>query len=510
MKKTAFFLMLLTILSKIFGFFREVTLSFFYGASNISDAYLISTTIPRVIFGFVTAGIVAGFIPMYGNIFHKEGLKKAQMFTNNITNILLVLCTIIIFTSFSFTETIVSMFASGFDNETMKITVKFTRITLFALYFTMLVSIFTGYLQSNKNFVIPGLIGLPLNIIIIFSVIISSKTNIVFLPIGFLIAVVSQFLFMIYSIRKTGFKYRNNINFKDGNLKKMFLIALPIILGISVNQINILIDRTLASQIKTGGISALNYASTLNEFVQGIFVLSIITVLYPLISALAAKNKMNELKSHLSSAINGIFITVLPVSICTMLFSKEIVALLFGRGAFDLEAITMTSNALFYYSIGMIGFGIREVLSRVFYSMQDTKTPMINAIIGIVVNIVLNIYLSKIMGIGGLALATSIAGITTSLLMILSLKRKIGSFGIKRISISFVKIIFASSLMSIFSNKIFIFLTTFLNQNLSLLISILFGFFIYCIILYFMKIKDIENILLTVKKKFANNDSFIK
>src|SRR5690606_12151384 len=159
-------------------------------------------------------------------------------------------------------------------------------------------------------------------------------------------------------------------------IKNMLFLAIPVIIGSSVNQINKLVDRTLASQISIGGISALNYANTLNLFVQGVFVVSISTVMYPLISKMASKGNMDGLKKALAQAITGINLLVIPATVGSLFFAEPIVTLLFGRGAFDEQAIAMTSTAFFFYSIGMLGYGLREVLSRAFYSMQDTRTPM--------------------------------------------------------------------------------------------------------------------------------------
>jgi putative peptidoglycan lipid II flippase len=192
-------------------------------------------------------------------------------------------------------------------------------------------------------------------------------------------------------------------------MKEMILIALPVILGTAVNEINVLVDRTLASRITVGGISALNYAKRLNGFVQGLFVVSVTTVLYPMISKMAAEGNMKRLKAYLAEAVSMVNLLVIPATVGAMIFAREIVALLFGRGAFTIEAVAMTSSALFYYSIGMTAFGLKNVLTRGFYSLQDTRTPMINASIAVITNIVLNIILSRFLGIGGLALATSIS-----------------------------------------------------------------------------------------------------
>lgn len=497
--------MLLTIISKLFGFGREVTLSYFYGASNISDAYLISITIPSVIFGFVSAGLGGGYIPLYSKIIQNEGEIEANRFTSNLINILLVICTLIIFAGLLFTEQIVKLFASGFEDKTLILTVQFTRISLLAIYFTGLVEIFSRYLQIKGNYIIPALIGLPLNFFVILSIILSKNTNILLLALGFVIAVSSQIFLVIPYMKKSRFKYKGILDLKDKHLIKMVYIVLPIILGISVNEINVLVDRTIASQIAVGGISALNYANKLNRSVQGIFVLSIATVLYPVISKMAAEKNMTGLKRSLAEAITGTNLLVIPAAVGSMIFAVPIVSILFGRGAFDNQAIQMTSYALFFYSIGMVGFGLRDILSRAFYSMQDTKTPMINASIGMGLNIVLNIILSKYLGIGGLALATSIAAIFTTVLLFISLRKKIGPFGIKQISISFFKILFASLIMGGVAKLFHNFLTSILSDNFLLFISIGIGAVLYFVIIYFMKIDDVDVIIKAMKRKFGKN-----
>lgn len=507
MKKTALLIMILTILSKLLGLGRELTLSYFYGASHISDAYLISIVIPGVIFGFISAGLSAGYIPIYSQILNNEGESIANRFTSNLINISLLLSLIVVIFSFIFSNQIVKIFASGFEGESLKLAVDFTRITLFAILFTGIVSIFTGFLQINGNYMIPALIGFPLNFFIILSIALSLKINTKVMALGYVVAVAFQVLLMILFIKKNRFKYTFSIDLKDKYMKKMLYIALPIILGVSVNQINMLVDRTIASTIVVGGISALNYAERLNGFVQGIFVISISTALYPLISKMAAENNIKGLKIALSESITGINLLVLPATIGSMIFAVPIVSILFGRGAFDNNAVILTSSALFFYSIGMVGFGLREILSRAFYSLQDTKTPMINAAIGMLLNIVLNIILSSYMGIAGLALATSIAAIFTTGLMFVSLRNKIGPFGIKHIAISFLKILFASLSMGGISKLSYYYMTSTLNQSLSLIFAVLIGAISYCILINFMKIEDVDLIIGLIRKRFVKKAS---
>ena len=201
--------------------------------------------------------------------------------------------------------------------------------------------------------------------------------------------------------------------------------------------------------IAEGGISALNYANRITIFAQGIFVLSISAVLYPRISKLAVQNKITEMKKSLSSAVTGISLLMLPSAAGMIIFSQPIVRLLFKRGAFDDISLGLTASALTFYSIGIIGWGIGEVALRVYYALQDTKTPTILAAAGILLNIMLNVVLSSYMGIGGLALATSIASMFTAFLLLMGLRKKIGALGITQMLISFKKILIATLIMSI-------------------------------------------------------------
>ena len=504
MKQTALLLMVITVLSKILGFARELVLSYFYGASGITDAYLISITIPSVIFGFIGAGIATSYIPMYSKIEKIEGSKKANQYTNNLINILLILCTILFVVGTVFTVPLVKVFATGFGGETLDLAVKFTRISLSGIYFTGLIHVFNGFLQIKDNYIIPALIGIPMNFFTILFIILSVKGNPVLLAVGTVVAAASQLLLVLPFGYKKGYKYKPVFNVKDKHIKQMLYMALPVIIGVSVNQINILVDRTLASGIAQGGITALNYAHKINSFVQGIFVISITTVLYPMISKMAAEGNMDGLKKSISEAISSVNLLVIPTTIGAMIFAEPIVMLLFGRGKFDEKALAMTSVALFFYAVGMIGFGLREVVARAFYSMQDTKTPALNAAMAVVLNIILNIVLSRFMGIGGLALATSISAVFGVTTLLIKLRRKIGSFGMKNISVSFVKILGASLVMGLIAKLAFNGINAHVSQNLALIAAIGVGAMVYAVMIYFMKIEEVDVLIGAVKKKLGD------
>jgi len=501
MKKTAVLLMVITVLSKVFGFLRDITLSYFYGASSISDAYIISITISTVLFSLVITGISSGYIPLYKLIENDDGEKSARIFTNNVVNFVIIISTILIVFGLLFSDEIVKIFALGFDEETLKIAVLFTRIGLVGIYFTSLTQLFSGYLQLNGKFAVPAIIGFPFNFIIILSIIISAKTNIIVLAIGGVIAALVQLLFLTPTLYKLKYRYALNVQVRDENIKKMAFLVLPIAMGMSVDHINSMVDKTLASKIVEGGISALTYATRLNDFVIGIFVMSFITVLFPLISKMAANENTNELKKSLSEVLSSVMLLVVPASIGIMVLAEPIIKLLFGRGHFDEQAIYLTSQALFFYSIGMIGYGTREILIRAFYSLQDMKTPMYNASIAVILNIILNIILSAYMGIGGLALATSIAALFSTCLLFLSLRKKIGPLGLSKLGVTMSKVIVASGVMGSIVYLLNEYIWMYLDGVIKMGLVIIIGCSIYITIITLLKVEEAKIIKTFLRKK---------
>jgi putative peptidoglycan lipid II flippase len=509
MKKTALVIMIITVVSKALGFGREILLSYFYGASAVTDAYLVSLTIPGVIFSFIGVGIGTGFIPMFSRVKQRQGSEAAIRFTNNLTNVILVFCTTVLLGGVIFTKPIVRILASGFSGEILELTIRFTRISIFSIYFTSLIGIFSGYLRLSNSYLVPNLVGLPMNITIILSVLISSRTSVYVLLAGTLLARVAEFLFMVPFARRKGYRFLPVFDIRDDNLKAMVHIAMPVIFGTSINQVNKLVDRTLASGIAVGGISALNYAARLNGFVHGLFVMSISTVMYPMISKMASEQNLRGLKNTLSEAIAMINIMVIPATVGAIIFAEPIVDLLFGRGAFTPEAAAMSSSALRFYSIGMLAFGLREILSRAFYALQDTKTPMVNGAIAVGLNIVLNIILSRYLGIGGLALATSIAAIVATVLLLVTLRRKIGGFRLREITFSLGKMTIASVVMGIIASVAYGNLCKALSANLSLILAIGVGALTYLIIIYILRVPEVHRPLDAVKqilKKHSCNE----
>ena len=410
--KAAVGLMIVTILSKIIGFAREQVLSFVYGASMYTDIYFATMNIPNVIFAAIGAALSTTFIPLYCDINANLGEKKALKFTNNILTIVFIICIV----SFVFTEPLLKIFAFGFEGERLAIGVKFTRILIFSVVFIGISNVLTAYLQVKNNFTIPGLISFPQNIIVIISILLSAKYGPYALIWGTLIGISSQVIFQLPFAYKEGYRLKPHIDLKDTYLKKMLVLTGPVLVGVAVNQVNIMVDKNLASLLPEGSISALNFADRLNNFILALFITSIVAVVYPMLSKLSHEDNKEKFSEYVVKSSNSIILLVIPISIGAIVLSKPIVKLLFERGAFDASATLMTASALSMYSIGLVAYGLRDIINKVFYSLQDTKTPMINGAISMGLNIVLNLIFVKFMGHTGLALATSLSALICTLL----------------------------------------------------------------------------------------------
>ena len=316
-----------------------------------------------------------------------------------------------------------------FSGEKLDLAIDFTRIMIFGVMFIGLSNIMTSWLQINNEFTIPGMIGFPYNVIIISFILLSAITNPLLMVYGTLLAMFIQFLFQFPFAKKYGYKYEFYINLKDKYIKKMLYLLGPVFIGVLTSQLNTVIDRNLASTLEDGLITVLNSASRLNGFVITLFIATISSVLYPTLSKLSNDNNKEQFQKIVSKSINIVILLIVPISAGAIILSEPIVRFVFERGAFDSYATKMTSIALACYSVGMIGFALRDVIGKVFYSIQDTKTPMINGTISVIINIILNIILIRFLGHAGLALATSISALICIVLFFRSLSEKIGYFG---------------------------------------------------------------------------------
>ena len=485
-------LMVVIIIAKVIGMLRDVVLANYFGTSYISDAYLIASSVPTLLFYFIGHALSTAYIPMFNRVRQAQGKKCAEIYTDHLISAALLLCTVIAAVLLIWPNAVVKVFAVGFDDKTAAIAARFIRIGTSSIYLMTFVHVFGGYLQANGQFLVPAAISVPRNIVIILSIIIAAAIHIDILGWGLLFAYIAELLLLIPFVLKKGYCYKPIWNLKDTYMEETMYLILPILLGTCVGQVNKIVDRSLASTVTEGGVSALSYASILNTAVQEVLVTGIITVLFASCAELVVKDEHEQVKDKLKNTINTMLFLLIPASVGIILLAEPIVKVVLCRGAFDDASIRLTTGALRCYTVGLVFLAVRDTLVKVFYAYKDTKTTTVTSIIAILLNLILNFVFVRFIGTNGLALSTSLSAIFNSIALYIFLKKKIGNFGTKENLIVGLKSVISSVVMAcgvfIFSNLLH---KVIFNEFGLLVLLVFFGMCIYLLMSCLLKTSPI-------------------
>lgn len=503
--KATFIVMLVTLLSRILGMVRDVLVASNFGAGMYTDAYKAAVSIPDNLFTIIGLAISTVFIPMISKVKYEKGKEEMFKFANNIISILSVISVFLLILGLIFTKDLVGIVATGFDAERMDLAIKLTRISLVNLLFLSINVCFLSMLQVCEKFVLPSILGLFLNLPMIIYLVLFKDISILGLTVANVIGNALRVVVQIPSLYKEGYKIIPHINLKDKRIKTVLILVIPVIIGAGANSLNMIVDLNISSTLDVGSMSALDYAQKIIIFINTAITTSIVSVLYPVMS-----NKLNEgdnkgFLTYLCKSIVIISLLLIPIAFAIVLLNKEIITAFYGRNEFGQNAITLTSIALLGYSMQVPFLGVRDILNSSLFSMQKTKITTINGVIGVVVNIVLSIILSRKIGLLGVAIASTTASAITAILLFYSTKKIIGDIDISDMIKSLFKILMSSIIMIIVVK----FINEILNLNNPFIILIVDGiigslvFFVGCVTL---KIAELKEVLDMVFKKFKRKE----
>lgn len=488
------------LISRGVGFFRDILIMNSFGAKEYADAYKIATSIPETIFMLVGLAISTSFIPMLSHIKVKKGKDEMHRFANNIINILLFVSIIIFIIASFFPEEIVKALAPGFDAERIKIASDLTRITVFNLLFLSINACFTAMLQVHEDFIVPSILGLFFNLPMIIYLLLFKDFNIYGLTIANVIGNFARVVVQVPSLRKCGYKYKLFIDLKDERVKKMLILILPVVVGAGANSLNLVVDKNIASGLEVGSITTLDNAQQLITFVNTIITASISAVVYPILANRRSEGNHSEFLSVLSKAVIYLALLLIPITAGIIIYGEDLVRLIFLRGEYTESAVILASLALLGYSGGIFFTGVRDILNSTLFSMGKTKVTAFNGIIGVISNIILSVILSKSLGIAGIALASSISMMITSVLLFRSIIKLEGKLDIKALAIKIIKVSIATIIMTVI-----IIILSKLTKSLPVIIYLLMGVssggLVYFSITYLLKIEEVREIILMVKKR---------
>ena len=501
-------IMIITLIGKVMGLFRDQLLAWNYGIGIEANAFTTASRIPRIFFDAVFASAISSsFIPIFNEYIEKKGKDKAFEFSNNFISIIIVFTTLITILGIIISPFLQKVFAGGFEGETAILCIKLLRILFPMLIFTGIAFSYVGILQSFDEFTIPAIMSAISNgIIILYYFIFGTKFGVIGLAFAFLLGWFMQMIIQIPPLYKIGYRFRFFINFKDEGIKKIFLLMLPVMISTWVQPINIAINGRYASELFNGsGSSIIDYANNLYSIIVGVFVLSIANVIFPKLSKQTANNEDIEYSETINNTMKALFFLLIPMMFGLMSLSKPIIRLVYEWKEFTPDATILTSKALMFFSIGMIGFGAQTILSRAFYAMKDGKTPLITGVISILLNLVLCQILVSKMNIGGLALSSSISSIASGFLLIIPIKRKYKDIMNDKFFISVFKMFISALIMTfivvIVKNIIYCNISdNIISRILVVLIPTILGICVYMISSYFLKIEESKFVFSFIKK----------
>jgi putative peptidoglycan lipid II flippase len=449
-----------TFVSRILGLVREAVIAYLFGASLAADAFFMAFQIPNMLRRLLAEGsLSASFIPVFTEFYRNKGKQKAwelSAVTICIVSIILLLVTVVGVVS---APLIVKLVAPGFKAvaEKQELTALLTRIMFPLIFCIGLAALFMGILNSLQHFLAPALAPALFNICIIGSAVCLApqfEKPVVALAIGVLLGGVAQLLFQLPFLRQKGMKFKINFNLDHPVLRQVGRLMLPAILGLAVYEINGFIDRVLASLLPPGSVSYLNYANRLFQFPLGLFGIALGTAILPTLSRQAADGDLNSLKDTFSLGLRLVLFVSTPAMVGLMILGKPIIQLLFQRGEFGYAATLASADALFCYALGLCAYAGVKVIVPVFYSLQDTKTPVKISIIAMTANIILNLILMGPLKHAGLALATSLSGMINAGWLIYALRKRLGLLGGRLILASFGRIALASAVMGVLCRQV--------------------------------------------------------
>lgn len=437
-------IIIVMIIGYILSFVKEAVFAAYFGVGFQADAFVVAIQVPLVLFAVVAVGIRTVALPIYTKRLLEVGKEHATLFAQNLLTIALITSSCFAVFGILFADWIVYLFAPGFNDQTHILSVILLRVFFPLVIFTIQVDIYKAILNAWKVFSWPEIASYFQNImLIVFLLVLTDIIGIYAAMVGTLFGAIVRFIYLLFLSRKY-FYYKPYLDIKDKDIRQAGKMAVPVTIGIGIAEINRFVDRIIASGLSVGSISALNYASKLNGLFSGLFVQAIATVAFPTFAEMVIKKEYNALNRLINSLLSIVILIIIPLTVGLILCNIELVSIVFGRGVFDKNAVSLTGNIFIFYNIGLLFIVVREIINRVYYSFNDTKTPMINGSIGVVINIVLNILLSRLMGAPGLALATSISSAVICSLLLFNLKNKYAGFHLKKVRVSLIKAVVAT------------------------------------------------------------------
>jgi putative peptidoglycan lipid II flippase len=414
------------LLSRILGYLRILVIGTTFGASADLDAFFAAFRIPDLIFQLVAAGAVASaLVPMVGGLLATGEQQRAWRVVSTVANIMLLALALLAAVAFVAAPPLVAAITPGFSAAQLAKTVDLTRIMLAAPILLALGAVATSALNADRRFAASAVAPIVYNLAIIgAAVLLSSSLGVTGLAIGVVAGSFGHLAIQIPPLARAGFRYVPRIDLSDADARKALILMGPRILGLGASQITIVVMTSLSSSLGEGAVSAFTIAFTLLQIPLGVIGIPLGIVIFPSLARELAVGRTGLYLQLVSRSLRILLFVMLPIAALGMVLRSQIVDLLLGYGRFDRAAVDLTAATLLLFLLGLAAHGSIGILARAFYARQDTRTPVLAAILAVLINTTVGVLLVGPIGLPALGLAIAIAAWVEALVLLWILARR--------------------------------------------------------------------------------------
>jgi putative peptidoglycan lipid II flippase len=407
----------LTGLSRIAGLAREVLAAKYFGLGGPINAFTIAFYIPNVVRSlFADSALSAAFVPVFTELLEKDRKREAFRLASTLFMVMFAVLGAITVLFIVSAGLIVPLFTGdAFSGALDDLAVGLSRVMFPIVLILGLNGLTVGILQAYDHFTIPALSPLVWNIVIMIFLVFSrplfhGDAQLYAYAVGILVATVVQFLMALPVLKTVGFHFEWSFDWRDPRVKQVFLLMLPVTLGLGLINFNVFANGVLGSYVSTSAPRAIDNAFRIYMLPQGVFSVAIATVLFPQLSRLAARKDLAGLRDQVARGLRLIFLMLLPATAATLVLAEPITRLIFQRGAFNASDTTLVATALFWFSFSLPFSGVNLLLTRTFFSLQRPWVVTYLSVGNLIVNVGVSILLLRY-GVGGIVAGTAIADI---------------------------------------------------------------------------------------------------
>ncbi|OZB20746.1 MAG: murein biosynthesis integral membrane protein MurJ [Marinobacter sp. 34-60-7] len=405
----------MTMLSRVLGLVRDMVIARYFGAGADADAFFVAFKIPNFLRRLFAEGAFSqAFVPVLSSYRQQEDLSEVKRLVDAVAGSLGLVLLAVTLVAMLGAPVLTAVFAPGFVDDEVKfgLASDMLRITFPYLLLISLTAFAGGILNSYDRFAIPAFTPVLLNLSMIAAAIFLAPVMaepVMALAWGVLIAGALQLFFQLPFLMQLGLLPRPRVDYRHEGVSRILKLMAPALFGVSVSQINLLLDTVLASFLQTGSVSWLYYSDRLSELPLGVFGIAIATVILPSLSRKHASASADQFAATLDWAVRAVLLIGLPAALALALLAEPLIATLFHYGEVTDRDVVMSAQSLRAYSAGLMAFMSIKVLAPGFFAREDTKTPVKIGIIAMVANMAMNLALIVPLAHAGLALATSLS-----------------------------------------------------------------------------------------------------